>query len=81
MDGKLATMESNVLKAIQDSKEATPASPAPSGSPGPSGAASSRYDSRPGVPMAISPPWVNDVVTPQFNRAPDATKLYCNNNS
>ena len=28
--------------------------------------------------MAISPPWVNDVTTPQFNRAPDATKLYCN---
>ena len=28
--------------------------------------------------MAFSPPWVNDVTTPQFNRAPDATKLYCN---
>ena len=28
--------------------------------------------------MAISPPWVNDVTTPQFNRAPDAIKLYCN---
>ena len=78
MDGKFATMESNLFKAIQDSKEATPAPPAPSGSPGPSGngAASSRYDYRPGVPMAVSPPWVNDVTTPQFNEAPDANKLF-----
>ena len=80
MDGKFATMESNLLKAIQDCKDATPAPPAPSGSPGPSGAggSSSRYDSRPGVAMALSPPFINDVTTPQFNRAPDATKLYCN---
>jgi len=28
--------------------------------------------------MALSPPWVNDVTTPQFIRAPDATQLYCN---
>ena len=24
------------------------------------------------------PPWVNDVTTPHFNRAPDATQLFCN---
>ena len=85
MDGKFATMESNLLKAVQDSKEATPAPPAPSGTPGPSGTgalsyaeASSRFDPRPGVAMAHAPPWVNDVTTPQFNRAPDATKLFCN---
>ena len=28
--------------------------------------------------MAHSQPWVNDVATPSFYRAPDATKLYCN---
>ena len=82
MDGKFATMESNLLKAIQASKEATPSPP---GKPGPSGAglpsfsvadATARYDSRPGVEMAPTPPWVNDVTTPHFNRAPDATKLF-----
>jgi len=36
MDGKFATMESNLLKAIQASKEATPA---PAGNPGPSSGA------------------------------------------
>ena len=28
--------------------------------------------------MSPTPPWVNDVTTPHFNRAPDATKLLCN---
>ena len=90
MDGKFATMESNLLNAIQAASKATPSPSEPSGTPGPSGIASSvapsftvadgiaRYDARPGVAMAPCPPWVNDVTTPHFNRAPDATKLFCN---
>ena len=88
MDGKFATMEENLLKAIQASKPPEP--PAPSGAPGPTGAAPSgiasfsvadgvaRYDARPGVATSPCPPWVNDVTTPHFNRIPDATKLFCN---
>lgn len=85
MGGKFATMESNLLKAIKDSKEAIPAPPAPSGTPGTSGSgalsnadATSRSDPRPGIATAHSQPWVNDVTTPPFYRAPDATKFFRN---
>ena len=87
MDGKFAAMESNLIKAIQECKDAPPAPPAPSGAPGPSGAAgasfsvadaTARYEARPGHAFPPTPPWVNDVTTPHFNRAPDAIKLFCN---
>ena len=88
MDGKFATMESNLLKAIQECKSASPPPPpAPSGEPGSSGLAgasfsvadaAARYQARPGHSFPPSPPWINDVTTPHFNRAPDATKLFCN---
>ena len=41
-------------------------------------AATARYDARPGGAVAPTPPWVDDATTPHFNRAPDATKLFCN---
>ena len=89
MHDGLAALETNLLKAIST---ATLPAPAPPGSlPGSAGEGSqaqassfvrdsaARFESRPVTgstpPM---PPWVGDVTTPHFNRAPDATKLFCN---
>ena len=86
MDGKFSTMEGNLLKAIQASKDA-PAPPAPSGAPeggatgGPSFTVAdgkNRFEPRPGVANSTCPPWINQVTTSHFNRVPDATKLFCN---
>ena len=91
LDNGLANMESNLLKAIAD-KQAIPAPAPPPGSrPGSAGDggasaptfsvrdAQSRFEPRPGgTPASPPPPWVDDVTTPHFNRAPDATKLFCN---
>ena len=41
--------------------------------------ATSHFDARPtGGMVAPTPPWVDDVTTRHFNRAPDSTKLFCN---
>ena len=79
-----------MLKAVADKQSPTPALP-PGSRPGSAGDggvsapsfsvrdATSRFEPRPGgAPAAPPPPWVDDVTTPHFNRAPDATKLFCN---
>ena len=86
VDDKFVSLENTLLKAINDNK--APAAPAsgslPSSPPAAGGkgapafsvkAAASRYDARPfGGMVAPTPPWVDDVTTPHFNRAADATK-------
>ena len=87
VDDNFSDLEKNLLKAIAASN--APSAP-PGSMPGSSGGtgvatpsvavkdATARFEARPGGNASPTPPWVEDVTTPLFNRPPNPTKLFCN---